>query len=231
MRIPMLSHEREALPYGALAMLPDTSREAQLTKYVVQTVIEREDARIKDPLTQLLNRRGFIEGLEEWRSEGRRFAILSMDLTNFKLINDELGHALGDTILIAMSDILLHSVRSEDLLAARMGGDEFLAGLDLTPRAAVEAGMTNEKRIETTASRLASRFNEEAKRIIEQAYGPRPDITERIGVTIGYDMFNPEDHGDVDGILLAADIEMRAQKQDAHRQAGGAYRPTISPDF
>ncbi len=81
-----------------------------------------------DPLTGLPNRRLFYELLSHEINNAERnhyeLAILYMDLDGFKAINDALGHALGDTLLVNIARRLKSSLRKADLIA-RLGGDEF----------------------------------------------------------------------------------------------------------
>jgi diguanylate cyclase (GGDEF)-like protein/PAS domain S-box-containing protein len=83
-----------------------------------------------DPLTGLCNRAVFVEGLGrrleaiKARPAGNRFAVLYLDLDRFKVVNDSLGHMVGDELLIAVSRRLESCLRPGDALA-RLGGDEF----------------------------------------------------------------------------------------------------------
>ncbi len=83
-----------------------------------------------DPLTGLYNRAVFVEGLgrrlEEFklRRTSASFAVLYLDLDRFKIVNDSLGHLVGDELLIAASRRLESCLRHGDALA-RLGGDEF----------------------------------------------------------------------------------------------------------
>ncbi len=87
-------------------------------------------AGFRDPLTGLRNRTDFLEvlgrRLEEYkrRTTGERFAVLFLDLDRFKVINDSLGHLVGDELLIAVSRRLESCLRQHDFLG-RLGGDEF----------------------------------------------------------------------------------------------------------
>ncbi len=88
-------------------------------------------AGFRDPLTGLRNRADFVDGLgrrlEEFKRPhrgGGRFAILYLDLDRFKVVNDSLGHLVGDEMLIAVSRRLESCLREGDSLA-RLGGDEF----------------------------------------------------------------------------------------------------------
>lgn len=87
-----------------------------------------------DSLTGLYNRSMFINRLEHAlaharRNSGYRFAVLFIDLNGFKEVNDRLGHAAGDRILVEVGRRLLGVVRSEDTVA-RLGGDEFTVLLE-----------------------------------------------------------------------------------------------------
>ena len=83
-----------------------------------------------DPLTELCNRTVFVEGLGRRLAEfkarrgGSRFAALHLDLDRFKVVNDSLGHMVGDELLIAASRRLESCLRQGDAIA-RLGGDEF----------------------------------------------------------------------------------------------------------
>jgi GGDEF domain-containing protein len=81
-----------------------------------------------DALTGLVVRTVLLErmelALEGFRHKQTPFALLMMDVDNFKLVNDTLGHATGDEILSITSKRVLASVRDSDTVA-RMGGDEF----------------------------------------------------------------------------------------------------------
>jgi diguanylate cyclase (GGDEF)-like protein/PAS domain S-box-containing protein len=87
-------------------------------------------AGVLDSLTGLSNRADFVEGLgrrlEEFKREpiGNRFAALYLDLDRFKIVNDSLGHIVGDELLKAVSRRLESCLREGDALA-RLGGDEF----------------------------------------------------------------------------------------------------------
>lgn len=84
---------------------------------------------LHDPLTGLPNRTLFLDRLERLlsHSNGRRnsrFAVLFLDLDRFKIINDSLGHLVGDQLLTSVARRLENCIRQEDTVA-RLGGDEF----------------------------------------------------------------------------------------------------------
>lgn len=105
---------------------------------VRQFVVVREDRRLlvtvaeqalRDPLTGLANRVLFLDRLGHafalHQRDPRPVAIVSVDLDDFKLINDSLGHAAGDSLLARVGERLLGAVRAADTVA-RLGGDEFV---------------------------------------------------------------------------------------------------------
>ncbi len=151
---------------------------------------ERELRRLADhdPLTGLLNRRGFMDGLRrELRRMERRGeygALLLLDLDNFKLVNDNAGHPAGDQVLRTTADILRRRLRATDVIG-RLGGDEFAAlVLNVTPRQAGEIAA------ETT----------ETLRAMTVTAG---DVTIEVAASIGVVAID-ELHGENEEELLAA---------------------------
>ena len=86
-----------------------------------------------DPLTNLANRRLLLDRLSQALSSVHRSqstgALLFIDLDNFKIINDTLGHDIGDQLLVQAANRLRNCVRENDTIV-RLGGDEFVALLD-----------------------------------------------------------------------------------------------------
>ncbi|CAA0098794.1 putative signaling protein [Mycolicibacterium vanbaalenii] len=89
---------------------------------------EVSDQVLRDPLTGLANRTLFQERLDHamdlHASDGRPVGVLLIDLDDFKLVNDSLGHPAGDVMLIRVGERLAATVRASDTVA-RLGGDEF----------------------------------------------------------------------------------------------------------
>jgi diguanylate cyclase (GGDEF)-like protein len=81
-----------------------------------------------DPLTEISNRRSFLETtsaeLARARRTSRPFTLMYLDLDNFKRVNDTLGHQAGDSLLHTVGAELRTATRSTDIVA-RLGGDEF----------------------------------------------------------------------------------------------------------
>jgi diguanylate cyclase (GGDEF)-like protein/PAS domain S-box-containing protein len=100
-------------------------------------------AKVSDPLTGLPNRLLFIDRLNRLikyskRRKNHSFAVVFMDLDGFKMINDSMGHMVGDQLLVGVAERLEKCLRATDTLArlrdtytvARLGGDEFTVLLD-----------------------------------------------------------------------------------------------------
>lgn len=108
-------------PLGFVGMAKDITERRQ------QEALQRWEAE-HDPLTGLLNRRGFERRLEEALAEysktGTPSVLILFDLDHFKPINDEGGHALGDEMLRRVAQVVAWEVRRSDHVA-RQGGDEF----------------------------------------------------------------------------------------------------------
>jgi diguanylate cyclase (GGDEF)-like protein len=83
---------------------------------------------VRDPLTTLFNRRHFAQSLSAHtdlaRRTGRALSLLMIDVDRFKSINDALGHAAGDRVLVGVAEALRHCARNEDIVC-RVGGEEF----------------------------------------------------------------------------------------------------------
>jgi diguanylate cyclase (GGDEF)-like protein len=110
---------------------------------------EAEADAVTDALTHLMNRRGFEHAVDNLTTR-RPFALLAIDVDNLKTINDGYGHAAGDTLLIAIGEMLASVARKGDTLA-RIGGDEFVL---LMPDAGGETSITVARRMQEAVARL-----------------------------------------------------------------------------
>ncbi len=150
----------------------------------------------EDPLTGLLNRRGFDAELERAFDMVRRYgsdvALLFVDLDDFKAINDRYGHAIGDMALMHTAALLTAHVRRSDIVS-RIGGDEFAVLLWHSSGAEAQA----------KARSLTQAFATGAL----DAAGARIAL----GASIGVSVIDPEDPGP-DAVLSRADKAMYANK-------------------
>ncbi|KAA5829445.1 EAL domain-containing protein [Pseudomonas chlororaphis] len=156
---------------------------------------------VTDPLTGLLNRRGFYQTVESvlLRSErsDKSLVLLYLDLDGFKRVNDSRGHDAGDRVLRWVSEQMKACLRSFDILA-RMGGDEFTALLELEfPE---QAAKISEKLIERIS-------------ICQQIDG----LDVALGASIGIAIY-PDCGSNLDGLMRAADIAMYESKRAGRQQ-------------
>lgn len=159
---------------------------------------ELEKLALYDVLTGLANRRLFTEQLktmiEEFHKHKEAFAVIFIDLDNFKGINDTLGHKAGDDLLIEVGKRLTDSVRSSDVVS-RLGGDEFTV---LLPQS------LNIKNISKTADKILNSF--QTPFLLE---GQDVIVTPSIGISIG-----PDDGISVKELMRCADIAMYEAKEN-----------------
>ncbi|MBA2922133.1 EAL domain-containing protein [Pseudomonas sp. P7] len=180
-------------------------------KAMVVTVLDMSEVRhlhqqlefqaVTDPLTGLLNRRGFHQAVENTLLRSERteqsLVLLYLDLDGFKRVNDSLGHDAGDRVLRWVSEQLQGGLRSYDIIG-RMGGDEFTALLELEfPE---QAAKISEKLIERVS-------------VCQQVDG----LDVMLGVSIGIATF-PDCGSDLNGLLRAADIAMYEAKRAGRQQ-------------
>jgi diguanylate cyclase (GGDEF)-like protein len=152
----------------------------------------------RDPLTNIYNQRMFWEllGYEVGRSKrhGQHFAVMMLDLDNFKTINDRFGHQFGDLFLQAFSDILHSVVRDGDLLA-RYGGDEFCI---ILPEA-------NDTQAHMIAQRIVERLE---AYVMPTPDGLRVKTTTSVGIAV-----YPQHGEDPKDLFLVADNMMYKAKR------------------
>jgi diguanylate cyclase (GGDEF)-like protein/PAS domain S-box-containing protein len=91
-----------------------------------------------DQLTKLVNRRYFLEILNEKLNRNDTFSLLFIDLNKFKQINDDFGHDAGDAVLVETARRLNRVFRSKEDIVARLGGDEFTVIVQPDPTVEIE---------------------------------------------------------------------------------------------
>ena len=155
-----------------------------------------------DPLTGLLNRRGFTRGfsaaLDRTESEGSPHVLLFLDLDGFKPVNDTSGHETGDELLRQIASSMRHTIRQRDLVA-RVGGDEFAVVLN---DCGVERGLVIANELRDAIARATVRAN---------------DRDHRVGVSIGAVAIGPPVEQSSEEFLRQAD----AACYEAKRAGGG----------
>lgn len=187
--------------------------------HIAETIERRQkDEQIQslayiDSLTGLPNRFLFDDRLDTALALAERhrtpLAVLFVDLDRFKLVNDTLGHSVGDGVLRLVSARLASCLRESDTLARR-GGDEFIAILPDTD----QRGATN------VARKLV-----DSLRVPLDAAGSEVVVTASVGVA----MF-PESGGDRETLLKSADLAMYGAKEmgrDTHQLFSAALREDV----
>jgi diguanylate cyclase (GGDEF)-like protein len=174
-----------------------------VTTYMDITERRRSEARIKylathDGLTGLPNRTMFAEllsgSIEAARRYGKKLAVLFIDLDRFKVINDTLGHADGDNLLLEIAGRLRQALRASDVVA-RLGGDEFVVMLP---------ELTDEQEVAIVARKLLAAVMQPV-----MLRGQDCRVTASIGVAV-----YPEDGSDEQTLTKNADMAMYLAKDD-----------------
>jgi diguanylate cyclase (GGDEF)-like protein/PAS domain S-box-containing protein len=155
-----------------------------------------------DSLTGLPNRLLFVDRLKQAIALSRRieipFGVLFLDMDDFKLINDTLGHDQGDALLKAVSKRLAGAIRKEDTVS-RLGGDEFIL---------IAQNLKGEDAIITVAERVLDCFKTPFKLNSNDFY---------INASIGVALF-PADGEDSETLIKNADIAMYRAKGNGKNQ-------------
>ena len=154
-----------------------------------------------DPLTGLANRRLLKEAIQHELLVARRHkhfgTLLYLDLDNFKTLNDSLGHAIGDELLMQLSERLKTAIRKDDIVS-RLGGDEFvvlLSGEHSSRHQAMDQALNVAQKIQAT-------INAPYK-----LHGYEHAITSSMGITI-----YPENSDSAEDVLKQADAAMYRAK-------------------
>lgn len=135
-----LLRDADGAPQYQLALMEDTTERRLLNLRL------RYEA-THDALTGLPNRTFFFERLEKALAagEGQRFGLCYLDLDGFKTVNDSLGHAAGDRLLVEVADRLQSCATAPGEMVARLGGDEFVA---------LTTGPGTEREVDELAARI-----------------------------------------------------------------------------
>jgi len=123
--VAVLVRYAKAADASVVALLTTQQQQASEVAEVHGELTRELERRVsEDDLTGLANRQTFTTKLQEMVATERCVAVLFIDLDDFKAVNDTLGHAVGDELLVAVSARLTTGSRSDDVVA-RFGGDEF----------------------------------------------------------------------------------------------------------
>jgi two-component system cell cycle response regulator len=159
-----------------------------------------------DGLTQISNKRHFLETLEREIARGQRYrrplSLVMFDLDHFKAINDTFGHLAGDYVLKHLASAVKQRIRREDVFA-RYGGEEFAIVL---PEISISAAMTLAEKIRQLIERHEFRFEKT-----------------KIAVTISVGVASTDDRDlDAETLIKLADEQLYAAKAGGRNQVRGA---------
>jgi diguanylate cyclase (GGDEF)-like protein/putative nucleotidyltransferase with HDIG domain len=205
---------REDGPFGAITLYSKSrtsysSEHVRLLESVCQhassalnnalTFEKTKESALIDPLTELPNARGFYMMLGQRIAECQRMgreslAVVSMDVDDFKLINDQYGHAIGDRVLASVAGVIRKELRQMDILV-RYAGDEFVA---IMPMA---------------SSNMAAMVGERIRSAVAaQKFAVRTGKVVQLGISTGVACF-PEDGETTEELLTAASGKMQSDKR------------------
>lgn len=161
-----------------------------------------KESSIRDPLTGIYNRRYFFDFLEEnvKKNPEERFAIVMVDIDNFKRFNDNYGHQFGDKVLIETTDVLKNNIGKNGLIA-RYGGEEIVIYISN-----VKSYSEVFKEIDNIREKLSNH-------IVEYS-GERKTVTASFGIS-----YYPEDGDSVQNVVKIADSMLYVAKNSGRNKA------------
>ena len=206
--ITLYSKSRVSYTTEHVRLLESVSQHASSALNNALTFERTRESALTDPLTDLPNSRAFYMMLEQRIAEGQRLnkeslAVISLDVDDFKKINDSYGHAVGDRVLANIAKVIKKEMRQMDILA-RYAGDEFVA---IMPMASATMANMVAERIRTAVE--SQKFHVRTGKVVE------------VGVSLGISCF-PNDGETTEQLLTAA---ARNMQQDKHARK---LVPTLS---
>jgi diguanylate cyclase (GGDEF)-like protein len=177
---------------------------------MLRLVAELRRAADRDVLTGLLNRRGLrphIDAILERQPAARPFAVLLLDIDEFKSVNDTFGHEFGDRVLQTMGQVLL-DIESPQAKACRWGGEEFCVVVDGATLASVIS----------LAEAIRTKFERETSSMAELDKG--------CTASAGIGLADPDTPLEVAKVFAAADAQLyRAKRAGRNRTAFESEKP------
>ncbi|HWN12067.1 MAG TPA: diguanylate cyclase [Pyrinomonadaceae bacterium] len=196
--ITLYSRSRSSYTTEHVRLLESVCQHASSALNNAMTYEKTKESALVDPLTDLPNSRGFYMMLEQRIAESQRMgneslAVVSMDVDDFKGINDQYGHTIGDRVLASIAAVMRKELRQMDILT-RYAGDEFVA---IMPMA---------------SSQMAAIVGERIRRAVEtQKFSVRPGSLIHVGLSVGVACF-PEQGETTEELLTAAAKGMQSDK-------------------
>lgn len=182
---------------GAVETFSDNSSLVNALK----RIHELDDAALRDPLTQVGNRRfadlRLESSLNEFRGHGLHHGVLFVDIDRFKTVNDEYGHVVGDKVLVAVGRTMQSNLRTTDFVA-RWGGEEFVAIV-----------------FNVDEARLAA-LAENIRILVGRSTVLTDDAQVSVTVSIGGTLMHPDD--DRESLVARADALMYRSKSEGRNR-------------
>ena len=196
--ISLYSQSRTSFTVEHVRLLESVCQHASSALNNALTYERTRESALVDPLTELPNARGFYMMLEQRLAECQRMnkeplAVVSMDIDDFKVVNDQYGHSIGDRLLASVAGVVRRELRQMDILT-RYAGDEFVA---IMPMA---------------SSKMAASIAERMRNAVEeQLFSIRAGKVVGLGVSLGVACF-PEDGETSEELLTTAARRMQQNK-------------------
>jgi diguanylate cyclase (GGDEF)-like protein/putative nucleotidyltransferase with HDIG domain len=196
--ITIYSKSRTSYTTEHVRLLESVCQHASSALNNALTFEKTKESALVDPLTELPNARGFYMMLEQRIAECQRMnneslAVVSMDIDDFKIINDQYGHAVGDRVLASVAAVIRKELRQMDMLT-RYAGDEFVA---IMPMASTHMAASIGERIRNAVE--------------EQSFSVRPGTVVQLGISIGVACF-PDEGETTEELLTEAARKMQSNK-------------------
>jgi len=196
--ISLYSQSRTSYSSEHVRLLESVCQHASSALNNALTYERTRESALVDPLTDLPNARGFYMMMEQRLAECQRMnreplAVVCMDIDDFKVVNDQYGHSIGDRLLASVAGVVRRELRQMDILT-RYAGDEFVA---IMPMA---------------SSKMAVAISERMRGAVEdQLFSVRTGTMVGLGVSLGVACF-PEDGETSEELLTAAARRMQHDK-------------------
>ena len=172
-------------------------------------LVRARDEAVLDPLTRVLNRKGFDQQLALMLAEpaeaGKVHGLIMLDIDHFKKVNDTHGHVMGDRVIQALGEVLRNCVTNPSHACARYGGEEFAILMPLSTREAAMA-LAEIVRLKTRSMKIRDRRTQE--------------VVLTVTVSAGVAVLHPGD--DAQALVERADAALYQSKQTGRDRVTGA---------
>jgi diguanylate cyclase (GGDEF)-like protein/putative nucleotidyltransferase with HDIG domain len=212
--ITLYSKSRTSYTSEHVRLLESVAQHASSALNNALTFEKTKESALTDPLTDLPNARSFYMMVEQRIAECQRMnreslALISIDIDDFKSINDAYGHAIGDRLLASIAAVMRKELRQMDILT-RYAGDEFVA---IMPMASTSMAVSVAERI---------RDSVESKK-----FSVRPGRVVEVGLSLGVACF-PADGETTEELLTSAARNMQTDKHSRKTIAILSMAPTAA---